>query len=154
MALANNNPATDLVSTESITHFLQPVTKYPGRYFGCWIYDTPPRWVDTRAVAQQRPSPFAAGTPALLARLITQRVELNGELSLEEARSMIEEAKEFADLLDDCYEGVDAYVGCTLGQFVELPSTEVGFERVRGERSCQGMRVVGVQWFDDEDLAT
>ena len=40
------------------------------------------------------------------------------------------------------------------GEFVELPSAEVGFERVRGERSTQGMRVVGAEWFDNEDLAT
>ena len=154
MALANNNPATDLISRESIEHFLKPITKTAGRYFGCWNVIYPPRWVDTRAVSQQRPSPIAAGFPALRAALIAQRVSLAGELSVETAVQMVQQAGEFCDLLDEYYEGVDEYIGDGIGEFVELPSTEVGFERVRGERSTQGMRVVGPEWFDNEDLET
>lgn len=105
---ATPNPATDLISRESIVYFLQPVTKTAGRYFGCWNVTYPPRWVDTRAVAQLR-------FPALA----------NADS--------------------------DPYPHTEFGEYVELPSTEVGNDPVRGERYTQGMRVVGEEWFAEQE---
>ena len=149
------NPATDLVTANSIKHFLKPVTKTAGRYFGCWNVIYPPRWVDTTAAAQQRPSPIVVADPALFARYAAEWMgSFDGDLSADVAALLWSLAMEECELLEDLFEGVNNTLGSTLGEFVELPSTELGCDPVRGERSCQGMRVVGPEWFDDEEVAT
>ncbi len=104
----------------------------------------------------EEPAPVEAPAEevTLVARLISQRVELDGDMDLAEADRLIRQANDVAFLLEELYDGINKHIGCTLGQFVELPSTEVGFQPQRGERSCQGMRVVGPEWFENEDLAT